>query len=67
VGDVGATIVGFAFAARVSWKGAVAVFIAFELWMMYLARDNFTLNVIMLFYPFEAIKQWQLSGIGVGP
>jgi hypothetical protein len=60
--DVGAATVGFAFAARYSWKASVAVFVAFELVQLYLARDNLTLNVIMLLYPLEAIKQWQLGG-----
>jgi Protein of unknown function (DUF2585) len=59
--DVLATIVGFAFASRFSWKASVAVFVVFELWMLYVARDNLTLNVLMLFFPIEAIKQWQLA------
>jgi hypothetical protein len=59
--DVLATAAGFAFASRFSWKASVAMFIVFELWMLYVARDNLTLNVLMLFFPIEAIKQWQLA------
>jgi hypothetical protein len=60
--DVVATIVGFAFASRLSWKASVALFVVLELWMLYVARDNLTLNVLMLFSPIEALKQWQLAG-----
>jgi len=63
MGDVLATIVGFALASRVSWKASVAVFIAFELLMLYLARDNLTLNVFMLLLPLDGVKEWQLQGI----
>lgn len=37
------------------------IFIAFELWMLYLAKDNLTLNVLMLLFPLESIKQWQVG------
>ena len=60
VGDVIATVIGVAFAARVSWKIALAVFIVSELWMLYVARDNLTLNIVMLLAPIEAIEEWQL-------
>jgi hypothetical protein len=63
VGDVLSTIVGFYVASRVSWKAAVAIFIVLELWMLYVARDNLTLNVLMLFFPLESIKQWQLQAM----
>jgi hypothetical protein len=59
--DVLATIVGFAVASRFSWKISLALFVVFELWMLYVARDNLTLNVLMLFFPIEAIKEWQLN------
>ena len=59
--DVLATILGFAVASRYSWKVSVAMFLVFELGMLYAARDNLTLNVLMLFFPIEAIKQWQLA------
>jgi hypothetical protein len=63
MGDVASTIVGFAFASRFGWKASVALFVIFELTMLWLARDNLTLNILMLLYPIEAIKQWQLAGI----
>jgi hypothetical protein len=59
--DVLATIFGVAFAARFSWKASVAMFLVFEIGMLALARDNLTLNVLMLFFPIEAIKLWQLA------
>ncbi len=44
-----------------SWKAAVAVFVVFELWALAIARDNLTLNVLMLFWQIEALKQWQMG------
>jgi Protein of unknown function (DUF2585) len=68
LGDLASAIVGFAIAARFSWKVAVALFVVLELWMLWLARDNLTLNVLMLLHPIEAIKQWQLAGTALhGP
>jgi hypothetical protein len=63
MGDLLAAMAGFHFASRVSWKWGVAVFIAFELLALYLARDNLILNVIMLFLPLESLKEWQLQGM----
>ncbi len=62
LGDTASAVLGFVVAARVSWKVSLALFVGFELWLLYLARDNLTLNVIMLLYPIDAIRQWQLGG-----
>lgn len=62
VGDVASALAGFAFAARFNWKISLGLFFAFELWLLYLSRDNLTLNVLMLLFPLEAIKQWQTPG-----
>jgi Protein of unknown function (DUF2585) len=59
-GDLLTMAVGFAIAARVSWKASVALFVTLEILALVLARDNLILNVIMLLFPLEAIKQWQM-------
>ena len=60
--DIGWMIVGFLFAAKVPWKVSLATGIGFELLTLWVIRDNLTLNVVMLFWPIEAIRQWQ--GLG---
>lgn len=59
-GDLLACLAGFWFAWRMPWWLTVAATVAIELLMLWLFRDNLTLNVIMLVYPIEAIKEWQL-------
>jgi hypothetical protein len=64
VGDVVTTVIGFVCASQFSWKVSLAVFIVLELGLLYFIRDNLTLNVFMLFFPLESLKEWQLGGIG---
>jgi hypothetical protein len=63
VSDILAMILGFFMAWRLPVALIVALGIAAELVVAALIRDNLTLNVIMLLYPLEAIKEWQ-SGKG---
>ncbi len=61
VGDVIFTMIGFWLAFRLPWKWTLAIVIAIELIMLYLIRDNLTLNILMLIAPIEAIRQWQMG------
>jgi hypothetical protein len=60
--DIGWMMAGFLLAARIPWKVSLAIAVFFELLTLWIIRDNLTLNVIMLFWPIEAIKQWQGMG-----
>jgi hypothetical protein len=62
LGDIGCMIIGFLIASRLPWWVSLALGIGFELLTLYVIRDNLTLNVIMLFWPIEAVRQWQAGG-----
>jgi hypothetical protein len=52
---------GFLFAKKFGWKISLLIFIILELFTLYFIKDNLTLNVLMLLYPLEIIKDWQMS------
>ena len=63
VSDIFAMIVGFYLARAIPVWASVAIVIFFELFVGYMIRDGLALNVLMLLYPLDAVKEWQ-SGLG---
>lgn len=60
VSDVCAMALGFFLASKLRVSLSILLVIAFELFTLYIIRDNLTLNIVMLAHPFEVIRNWQL-------
>jgi Protein of unknown function (DUF2585) len=60
--DMASMIAGYFLASRLPVAVAVALVVGAELFVGWLIRDNFILNVIMLVWPQDWIKAWQ-SGL----
>ena len=54
---------GFSLAYRVRFLWSLAIFAATETILLLTIRDSLVVNIIMLIYPIEAIKQWQTAGM----
>jgi hypothetical protein len=61
VSDTVMMMVGFALAYLLPAWSVVALAVVTEITLAYLIHDNFTLNVIMVLHPVEAIKAWQAT------
>ena len=52
---------GFMMASRLSVLASVSFVAASEIMLAIVIRDNLALNILMLIYPIDAIKEWQIG------
>lgn len=62
-GDGVAMLVGFFIAARVPVLASVVLVIGMEVLAAWVIRDNLTLNVLMLLWPLDAVREWQMQAM----
>lgn len=62
LGDILVWGLGFVVARRLGLRRTAALFVVTEVALAVWIRDNLSLNVLMLIYPIEAVKEWQAAG-----
>jgi hypothetical protein len=60
-GDILACGLGFLLARRLGWRRTLLIFLLTEIVLLIWIRDSLLLEILMLLYPIDAIKAWQMS------
>ena len=61
LGDLLSCTIGFLLARRLGWRATWVLFLSIEVIMILTIQDSLLLNVLMLIYPLEFIRIWQLG------
>ena len=60
--DIFCCATGFAIAYKLKFWKSLALFLATEAILIVWIRDSLLINIVMLIYPIEALKAWQMGG-----
>lgn len=60
-GDLAACAVGFLVAMKFGMWRSLVFFLAVEIFLLFWIRDSLLLNILMLVYPLDGVKSWQMS------
>ena len=61
LGDIVCCGLGFMIARKLGWRRSIILFAATEIVLLIWIRDSLLLEIIMLVYPVNAVKVWQLG------
>lgn len=61
VGDVSACAIGFLIAQKLGWWKSLIFFLLTEIALLIWIRDGLLLNILMLIYPLDSVKNWQMA------
>jgi hypothetical protein len=61
ISDIFCCATGFAIAFKLRFWRSLALFVATEIFLIFWIHDSLIINIIMLLWPIEAIKNWQLG------
>lgn len=62
VGDIASFGLGYLLTKPLGWRPCLALLLTIEGLLLWTIRDNLLLNVLMLFWPIDAVRQWQTMG-----
>lgn len=62
MGDIVACATGFWIATKLGLWKSIAFFLFVEIVLLLWIRDGLLLNILMLAWPVEAVKNWQMAG-----
>ncbi len=60
-GDLAACAVGFLVAMKFGMWRSLVFFLLVEIFLLIWIRDSLLLNILMLVYPLDGVKSWQMS------
>ncbi len=61
VGDLLACALGFLIAFKLGWWKSLIFFLLVEIFLLLWIRDGLLLNILMLIYPLDSVKNWQMN------
>ena len=61
LGDIASCVIGFLLARRLGLWGSLGIFVSVECLLAIWIHDGLLLNILMLTWPIDAIKTWQMG------